>query len=65
MKQELFIIKVGKNTRAGKLGKEIICPLCNYKTLVYHFSWAAIKCNHCNNMINKEYWIELYSLITD
>ena len=34
--------KVNKRTRAGKLGKNIICPKCSKKSLVYHFSWFSI-----------------------
>jgi len=49
-------MKVNRYTRAGKKGKEILCPLCNKRTKVYHFSWAAITCQKCGIMINKEEW---------
>lgn len=48
--------KVNNNTRAGKLGKNIVCPKCSKKSLVYHFSWSAIKCQKCKNFIEKQNW---------
>ena len=48
--------KVNKRTRAGKLGKNIICPKCSKKSLVYHFSWFLIQCQKCKNFIEKQNW---------
>ena len=44
--------KVNKYTRAGKLGKVIVCP-CGAKATVYHFAWSALKCQACGNMVEK------------
>ena len=48
--------KVEKYTRAGMWGKTIVCPECNKVTTVYHFSWSALSCQHCDTMINKRHW---------
>lgn len=48
--------KVNKHTRAGKRGKRIFCPECNKPTKVYHFSWSAITCGTCEQIINKNEW---------
>ena len=47
---------VTKHTRATKHGKQITCPQCNNTTTVYHFSWSALGCQHCNMMIDKYDW---------
>ena len=49
-------MNVNKHTRAGRQGKMIICPECDYKQFVYHFSWSAIGCLGCKQMIDKENW---------
>ena len=46
---------VNRHTRAGKNGKVIYCP-CGKNTTVYHFSWIAITCKGCNQMVYKEEW---------
>ena len=48
--------KVNRYTRAGKDGKFIICPMCDMVETVYHFSWSALSCQHCDCMINKTAW---------
>jgi hypothetical protein len=45
--------KVTKFTRAGKDGKEIICPKCSHKVKVSHFAWTAINCQGCKQEIQK------------
>jgi len=47
---------VNKHTRAGKNGKTIYCPECNAPNKVYHFSWSAITCGGCTQMIDKYYF---------
>jgi ribosomal protein S27E len=50
-------LKVGKRTRASKYdGRLIHCPKCDMPTKVYHFSWSAITCWKCKDMIDKEEW---------
>lgn len=46
--------KVNKYTRSTKKGKDIYCPLCNSSNKVYHFSWSAVTCQTCKEIINKE-----------
>ena len=54
---------VNKHTRAGRNGREIVCPKCYSKHKVYHFSWSALTClpyvgsNRCGADVNKEDWI--------
>jgi len=51
---------VNRYTRAGNNGKVIICPLCNTEATVYHFSWSALGCQSCDQMINKtDYLLEV------
>ena len=47
---------VGKYTRAGIDGKNIICPLCDKTTTVYHFSWSALVCTGCYSTVEKSAW---------
>lgn len=49
-------MKVNQRTRAGKNGKEIVCPKCNGTSRVYHFSWSATTCQKCKEMIDKYDW---------
>ena len=44
---------VTRYTRAGKFGKQIICPKCNHTAKVYHFAWSAAGCLGCKESINK------------
>ena len=48
--------KVNRYTRSGKDGKFIICPECKKVATVYHFSWSALSCGHCNAMVEKNEW---------
>lgn len=48
--------KVNRYTRAGVGGKEISCPNCKGKCKVYHFTWSAITCPKCLNMVDKLKW---------
>ena len=54
--KEYFSKTVNRYTRAGKNGKEIICPYCNKISRVYHFSWSAVGCLNCKEMVNKNEW---------
>ena len=44
---------ITRYTRAGRNGKEIECPSCGHIKRVYHFSWYAVTCQGCKQMINK------------
>tara|TARA_A100001388_G_scaffold246899_1_gene206144 strand:- start:74 stop:328 length:255 start_codon:yes stop_codon:yes gene_type:complete len=48
--------RVNKYTRARKDGRFIICPKCHQGQFVFHFSWSALSCQHCNSMIDKNQW---------
>jgi len=48
---------VNQYTRAGINGKAIICPNCLHSEKVYHFSWSALSCANCDQMINKPNWL--------
>ena len=48
--------KVDRYTRAGQFGKFIVCPHCNQGATVFHFSWSALTCQHCDTMIEKNQW---------
>ena len=48
---------VNRYTRAGKNGKQILCPECREWSTVYHFSWSALVCQSCNETVNKEDFI--------
>ena len=57
IKDKTLTVKVGKYTRASKThGKTIVCPECNKVATVYHFSWSALSCQHCDTMIDKYDW---------
>ena len=49
--------KVNRYTKASKVnGKAIYCPKCDALNRVYHFSWSAITCGGCKEMIDKTDW---------
>ena len=48
---------VDRYTRSGVDGKEIICPVCDKNSTVYHFSWSAIECDGCHSDVEKNAWI--------
>ena len=57
IKDKTLTRKVGKHTRASRThGKFIICPECNHGSYVFHFSWSALGCQHCNSMVDKYEW---------
>lgn len=47
---------VSKRTRASAAGKMIYCPNCNGDAKVYHFSWSALVCKHCDAVVEKYEW---------
>jgi hypothetical protein len=47
---------VNKHTRSPRNGREIVCPRCDEKAKVYHFSWTAIECVHCQLIVDKQDW---------
>ena len=49
-------LQVTRDTRAPRKGRLIQCPECDQETRVFHFSWVAISCSHCREMVNKYEW---------
>ena len=56
IKDKTLTRTVDKYTRAGRYGKTIVCPECNQGAFVFHFSWSALNCQHCDTMIEKNQW---------
>ena len=48
--------KINRYTRAGNNGKVIMCPECNNKVRVFHFSWSALGCPDCKYIVDKYDW---------
>ena len=51
-----YFSNVNRYTRAGKNGKQILCPECREWSTVYHFSWSALMCQQCETYVDKLYW---------
>ena len=49
-------IYVTKYTRAGKYGKQIVCPECDNIRRVYHFSFSGLTCPKCKQSVDKYSW---------
>ena len=54
---QTYFSNVNRYTRAGKNGRDILCPECGEWGTVYHFSWSALTCQSCKESVNKEDWI--------
>ncbi len=51
------MIKVNRYTRSSrKYGKAIYCPHCVGRSVVYHFAWSALQCEHCTKFVSKIEW---------
>ena len=56
--------KVNGRSRAKKDGTVLRCPKCGFTVCphclqgnrVYHFSWSAITCQGCREMVEKNEW---------
>lgn len=48
--------QINRHTRAPKAGAFIRCPYCDTVSLVHHFSWSALSCQHCGESVAKERW---------
>ncbi len=49
-------IYVTRYTRAGKNGKQIVCPECDNIRRVYHFSFSGLTCPKCKQSVDKYRW---------
>ena len=47
---------VTKYTRAGKNGKQIVCPECDNIRRVYHFNFSGLTCPKCKQSVDKYDW---------
>ena len=47
---------VNRFTRASNSGTQIVCPFCDTQQRVFHFSWSALVCIHCDATVNKLDW---------
>ena len=47
---------VTKYTRAGKNGKQIVCPECDNIRTVYHFNFSGLTCPECKQSVDKYSW---------
>jgi len=47
---------ITRHTRAPRSGAFIRCPYCDAVSLVRHFSWSALACTHCSEMVAKDRW---------
>ena len=55
---------VTKYTRAGKNGKQIVCPECRSIRTVYHFNFSGLVCPECKESVDKYDW-EVYNSNTN
>ena len=44
-------------SRAGKNGKNIMCPVCENVHRIHHFSWTSLTCTSCNSDVPKGEWL--------
>ena len=44
-------------TRAGKNGKNIMCPVCQHVHRIHHFSWTSLTCTSCKSDVDKYEWL--------
>ena len=47
---------VTRYTRAGKNGKQIVCPECDNIRTVYHFNFSGLTCPECKQSVDKYRW---------
>ena len=47
---------VTKYTRAGKNGKQIVCPECGSIRRIYHFNFSGLVCPQCKQSVDKYDW---------
>lgn len=47
---------INRHTRAPRAGAFIRCPYCQEVSLVRHFCWSALSCQHCSEMVSKPSW---------
>ena len=49
---------IDRNTKAGRAGKMIKCPICDrIERRVYHMDWKELTCTYCNQKVDKYEWL--------
>ena len=48
---------MSKRSRAGKNGKNIMCPVCEHVHRIYHLSWSSLTCTSCKTDVDKYEWL--------
>ena len=48
---------IHKRSRAGKNGKNIMCPVCGHIHRIHHLSWSSLTCTHCGSDVDKYEWL--------
>ena len=54
--QSINNCNVTRYTRAGKNGKQIVCPECDNIRTVYHFNFSGLVCPQCKQSVAKYDW---------
>ena len=50
-------VPMTKRTRAGKNGKNIMCPVCGHIHRIHHLSWSSLTCTRCGSNVDKYEWM--------
>ena len=48
---------IHKRSRAGKNGKNIMCPVCGHIHRIHHLSWSSLTCTSCKSDVQKGEWL--------
>ena len=48
---------IHKRSRAGKNGKNIMCPVCGHIHRIHHLSWSSLQCTSCKSDVDKYEWL--------
>ena len=54
--QNIKNCNVTRYTRAGKNGKQIVCPECGSIRRIYHFNFSGLVCPQCKQSVAKYDW---------
>jgi len=51
-------VKITRYSRCKRYSGAVIkCPECHSLGQIYHLSWSALRCQHCQKDINKFDWL--------
>ena len=54
--QSINNCNVTRYTRAGKNGKQLVCPECGSIRRIYHFNFSGLVCPQCKQSVAKYDW---------